>query len=113
MGETRKVVRVACSVPNGIALRLSQEFTEFGIKGMRLVGDPVILRGPTSPRSDFSPGEEITDVDAEFWAKWLAQNARNPLVVNKSLRDFDEKPKDETAKPEQGKSNKKGGAKAP
>jgi len=91
----QKMVKVACLIPNGIMIRLSKvgwdDGTRDGVKPMVHDGPGVRLNGPsplhtgagnTSP-PDLDPG--ITEVDAEWWGKWLTQNALNPAVEMKQI----------------------------
>lgn len=70
MAEQRKTVSVSCAVPNGVHLRL-HEMREgpLGIRTAVMVGNSVELRPGTN-----------AGIDAEFFAKWLAQNADSDLV---------------------------------
>lgn len=92
--DARKPVQVSCDIPNGIALQLARPMDDgTGHTQMRRYGDVVTLNGPRSLRAeqgaDNSP--EINDVDPEFWAAWLEQNAANPLVVNQRIRAVGER----------------------
>lgn len=88
---------VACKIPNGLLLRVGnwQEHNvsdRFG--GTRLekvwapVGEPVKINGPArgfgeAPRHPEHDGFAITHgVDAEFWAKWWADNQDLDAVKN-------------------------------
>lgn len=89
------VVRIACLIPNGIAIRLSKigwdDGTGDGVKPMVHDGPGIRLNGPSSLHAgagntspvDVEPG--VTEVDEEWWGKWLTQNARNPAVEMKHI----------------------------
>lgn len=95
MAQDRPKVRVACTVPNGLALQLLEPFDDgSGLPAMRRVGPRVVIKGSVSPRSDLANGPEITEIDAEFWEKWLAQNKDTALVTEKAVR-LHEEPKAE------------------
>ena len=102
-------VKVACSVPNGLAIRLFKvgydDGTGDNVKPMIGDGAGVRLNGPsalhtgagnTSP-TDLEPG--ITEVDAEWWGKWLAQNQQNPFVAERFVYEFKEEAKAEAPNP--------------
>lgn len=65
-------VTIACSLRNGLVLG-ADEF-----------GRQIALR--PAPTGAASPGTvpviSFTEVDADFWAAWLAANANNALVTN-------------------------------
>jgi hypothetical protein len=95
------IVKVACSVVNGVMIRLYKEGyddgTGDGIKPMVKDGPGVRLRGPSALYAgtanaggdDLVP--EITEVDAEWFAEWMKQNAQNPMVTFGAIRVADEK----------------------
>jgi hypothetical protein len=91
-------VQVACKMPNGIKLRLfAMEDTLEPIAGgatrtvkrARAVGEPVTLNGNALafgqiPEYKIIGGYAITeDVDAQFFAEWLRQNADSDIVKNR------------------------------
>lgn len=97
MSETRSVVKVACSIVNGLKLRVSRpgydEGTGSGMKMPAFDAQQVTLKGPSpidagvgSPSSSKTGGVGITEVDAEFFARWLEQNERNPIVQQGCVR---------------------------
>lgn len=101
MQPERKTVRIACRIPNGVAIRLSKVGWDdgTGVKPTVHDGPGIRLNGPsplhtgagnTSP-DDLEPG--ITDVDAEWWGKWLAQNRLNPAVQLKQIFLLEEEAK--------------------
>lgn len=92
--EKRRMVRVACLVPNGIMIRLQKDGPDDG--GGRSVvvhdGPGVRLNGPsghntgagaTAPEG-MEPG--YTEVDAEWFEAWLKQHRLDPLVTGKHVR---------------------------
>lgn len=96
-----KPARVACSVMNGISIRLSKPGYDdgTGVKPMIHDGPPVVLRGPSSlhagTANSWGAGSEpvVNEVDADWMGRWLEQNAENPLVADghiKVLREDDE-----------------------
>lgn len=96
------MVKVACTVPNGITLRLYKsgydDGTGDGVKPMVYDGDQVRLAGPSSlhtgahatARGDIEP--TLTEVDGEWWAKWIKQNENNPAVTGGHIREHREQP---------------------
>lgn len=73
--KPRRTVKVACSIPNGVQLRLNEPNPD-GSGEMRPKGHPVALSGPSTAsagagapvRTDLGPA--ITEVDEEFWKAW-------------------------------------------
>lgn len=81
------VVRVTCSVPNGVELRLFEPREEpLGVTTMVQTGETARLLGPTAD----GPGH--TDVDKAFYDKWLEQNPDSPLLARGLIRVEEEKP---------------------
>jgi hypothetical protein len=85
--QERAKVRVACTIVNGVELRLSDRTFDDGT-GMRHavpVGEPVRLNGASAlPAGAGNPGDGaagVTEVDAEWWGKWLEQNQGSPLLA--------------------------------
>ena len=93
-------VTVACKLPNGLKLRLhtmvdvDMPLMGGGVKTVKEARpnpevDPVTINGaafnPLEPaRCLVVGGYALTpNVDAQFMAEWLKQNARSPLVLNK------------------------------
>lgn len=89
-----QTITVACKLPHGLVLQLQREekFQEPSLGGYRDAkrfvkeGDPVTIKGWARP-ADQAPlvpiagGFALTHgVDAEFWDKWLEQNAEHPSV---------------------------------
>lgn len=73
-----ETVAVTCYVPGGLALQLSEEFkNEAGGVEMRRVGPLVLI-----PTGD-------SQVDAAFWAAWVAQNGQNPLLLGRFILRLD------------------------
>jgi hypothetical protein len=105
-GQRRKV-RVACSVPNGIQLRLNQPGPGGAGEPMVGQGAPVVLTGPSSAntgagaqtRTDLGPA--ITEVDEEFWRAWADQHKNDPLLTGGSVHCLDDAPSAEQAKNDQ------------
>lgn len=73
--EKRNTVKVGCTVPNGLELRLYKlgHPDESGSRRQVPEGPTVTLRGAETP------------VDAEFWRAWLAQNERTTFVTEKQV----------------------------
>lgn len=98
--EKRKTVRVACTITNGAMLQLWQkgfdDGTGDGERMPRKDGLAVRLNGPSAlhtgagatHRADVEPG--VTEVDAEWWGKWLDQNKLNPAVDSGAIREVKE-----------------------
>ncbi len=106
MSDERRKVQVACYQPGGLMLRLFRPGYNDGIGQIPMVdGVGVRLTGPSSmtaggvgnPGSSDLPG--ITDVDAEWWERWVAQNkGKNPLYDEGLIRLVEE-PADENPIP--------------
>lgn len=95
MADERKTVRVACTIPNGLELRIQREGHDdgSGVRHMVYVGDPVVVRGPeaTSAGVNQPAGELVTtEVDAGFFATWLAQHENDPLVTQRAIYAIDD-----------------------
>lgn len=96
----RPKVRVACSVPNGLAIRLFKVGYDDGTghnpmiwdgPGIRLNGPSALQAGTNNTTGELiEPG--ITEVDAEWWGLWLAQNAQNPFVGEHMVYEFKPEP---------------------
>ena len=86
---------VACKIPTGLILRVFNfedydELTSGGgyrtVKRAVPVGEPVKIHGPATkfgeaPKTQISGGYALThNVDADFFAAWLAQNADHDAV---------------------------------
>lgn len=103
----RAKIKVACTVPNGLAIRLFKvgydDGTGDNVKPMIGDGPGIRLHGPSALHTGVSntggiglePG--ITEVDAEWWGLWLKQNEKNPFVGECLVYEF----KDEGKKAEQ------------
>lgn len=91
-------VTVACKMPNGVQLRVFRMVEQAELVmggGTRMtqraepIGNPVILKGNAipfgvTPEHKIIGGYALTeDVDAQFFRKWLEQNADSALVQNK------------------------------
>ncbi len=93
-GKAHRSVTVACKIPNGLTLQLCEERrstetaqgTTRDVVTYSKVGDVIIVAGPAYPngstpkgfkrRPDDADGFALTHkVPAEFWEKWIAQNA--------------------------------------
>ncbi len=102
--QTGRTVTVACKFPAGIRLQLCTEvkFVEETMAGGRIqrtrydkVGETYIVRGPSTPNGQTPKGYKRPEVEggyaltsnipADFWEKWLHQNAENPLVTGKMI----------------------------
>lgn len=93
-------VTVACKIPHGIVMQLAVKTTYFEDtpSGSRertrydKAGERVFIRGnsrPVNPPAGFPDPGPIAfgygltpDVDAEFFAEWMRQNAKAPMVAN-------------------------------
>jgi len=98
MEQERKTVKIRCGVANGIELQLwKQGFDDgTGVKPTVVDGLPVRLKGPSGLRAGVGNTNlkdliEVTEVDAEWWSKWLAQNAKNPMVEMGFIGPVEEK----------------------
>lgn len=90
-----ETVTVACSVVNGISLRLTRpgEDDGTGYRPPRLSGLDVRLMGPSARGAGTNngfraaPGRAVMneDIDVEFMKEWLEQNRLNPLVMGGSI----------------------------
>ncbi len=90
-----RTVKIACLIPNGIYVRLYKsgfdDGTGDGVKPTVHDGPAVRLNGPSPLHTgvgntdpvDIEPG--FTEVDAEWWEKWVEQNAINPAVATKQI----------------------------
>lgn len=92
--EQKRTVRVACTIPNGLLIRLQRLSKDDGHgrvmvwdgPGLRLNGPDVGTAGGvgnTSP-AGLEPG--ITEVDAEWWTAWCAQHQKDPLLTDEHVR---------------------------
>lgn len=97
MAETntrRATVTVACKMPHGLHLQLSDVRMETPPQGGREVavhfpmGDRVTLAGANAGNRDGAnpdgrsvAGYGLTEVDAEFWSRWVEQNKAFPPLV--------------------------------
>lgn len=96
------MVKVACHVLNGLAIRLFREARDPVSGGPTMVQDGVGVRlnGPSSAMSGagntspegLAPG--ITEVDEDWMKRWMEQNAQNPPVSMKQVYVLDEETKD-------------------
>jgi hypothetical protein len=88
-------VTVACKIPSGLVLRIMEahDFDEPVLGGgtrtvklHRQIGDYVQIKGNSAPHGIplvLHGGYALTpNVDADFWAKWLEQNAGTDMVKN-------------------------------
>jgi hypothetical protein len=95
----RKMVQVACHIPNGIMICLWKpgydDGTGDGVKTTIRDGATVRLNGPPSLHlgvnamdgAGLPPG--LTEIDHEWWTKWLAANQKNPFVMQKQVYLFE------------------------
>ena len=98
--DTRKTVRVACRLVNGIELRLHKPGYDDGTgSGYRpaILDRRVALKGPHSRAAGVgqaSMGEPLINegVDADFMAAWLSQNAKSMLVGERLIYVVDGEP---------------------
>lgn len=97
-GEKRETVKIACSHMNGMMLNLyTRRQGDLGEPIMRREGAGVRLNGPSGVMGGTNAGAEgepgITEVDAEWWSKWLEQNkGKNPLLDLGVIREMQENP---------------------
>jgi hypothetical protein len=88
--EKRKTVKVSCTQTNGLSICLFHKGYDDGT-GIRQVvrdGPHIRLNGPSGLIAGTTTGDHshggapgITEVDAEWWSKWLEQNTgKNPLL---------------------------------
>lgn len=103
MGQDRKMVRVACLVPNGYMIRLSKPGFDDGTgdgarptvhdgPGVRLNGPSALNTGAGSTESA-EPG--VTEVDAGWFDRWLKQHELDPVVTMDQVYVLDDgEPKD-------------------
>ncbi len=99
--ERVRTVKVTCDVVNGVMIRISKpgydDGTFDGAKMAAWDGPGIRLNGPSALRAGAGnsdglnqrPGE--TEVDAEWFDRWLAQNELNPLVAGGHVRKAEEK----------------------
>lgn len=105
-GKGSAVVTVACKIPNGLVLQLCKpteypEETRSGTvmrKRFDKFGERIIVSGPAYPNGNIPGfparpmivgGYALTPgVNAEFFAEWIAQNAKAPFVANKMIFGF-------------------------
>lgn len=77
--KTRNTVNVACKLPHGLVLQLfALGKTEDEKPIMRPASDPVTLKGANS--SSIIGGFGLTEVPADFWDAWMAQNKTHPAI---------------------------------
>lgn len=94
-------VRVACLIPNGLMIRLTETGPDDGTgSGAHIMGQSagVRLNGPSSrrmgasatARQDLEPG--VTEVEKAFMEKWLDQHKLDPAVTMRQVWILDENP---------------------
>lgn len=89
-------VKVACSIPNGIALRLTKMIDVGGGEQAFPYGDEVLLKGPATlshganADSRATGSSIVNDVDGDFWKQWFEQNRQGALVTSGALRHLKE-----------------------
>lgn len=73
-------IKIACRIPNGVTLQLSERRSNGLFDEMVQVGEPVAISGP-------SAGAEvgITEIDPSFWSKWIEQNKGSALIASGAL----------------------------
>lgn len=96
MAEERKKVGVACSIVNGVELRLHERIYDddtasaTGRKVAIPVGESVVLRGPSALAAGTGhPGDGaavVTQVDAEWFARWEEQNKGSTLLESGAIK---------------------------
>lgn len=97
----RRMVKVACSVVNGIAIRLSEPGYDDGTgKPARAAGGYVTIPGPSSlntgVNNTVSYEPVVSEIDADFIERWMEANQKNPMVTSGMLVVLQGEP-DETA----------------
>lgn len=101
--ESKKTVRIACFVPNGVMIRLQKDGPDDGT-GMRTIahdGPGVRLNGMSShglgagmtAPEGLDPG--ITEVDAEWFDAWTKQHKLDPMLVGEHIRVIKDDPEGE------------------
>lgn len=97
--EDRRIVKIACNIQNGVVLHLfTHTKGEMGEPRVLRDGATVRLAGPVGVMggTNQSPSEwpaVITEVDAEWWEKWKAQNiGKNALLDHGAIREWQENP---------------------
>lgn len=94
-------VRVACLIPNGLLIRITQQGPDDGTgSGAHMVGQSagVRLNGPSSHRmgagatgrQDLEPG--VKEVEKRFMETWLDQHKLDPTVTMRQVWILDENP---------------------
>lgn len=86
----RRMAKVACSVVNGIAIRLSEPGYDDGTgKPARAAGGYVTIPGPSSLHTGVNNTAAyepvISEVDADFIERWMEANQKNPMVTSGML----------------------------
>lgn len=86
----RRMAKVACSVVNGIAIRLSEPGYDDGTgKPARASGSYVTIPGPSSLHTGVNNTASyepvISEVDADFIERWMEANQKNPMVTSGML----------------------------
>ncbi len=106
--EKPEMVKVACKIPNGIELRLFKQGFDDGTGQRPLIHDQtkprVFLAGPNTLGAgvgntmvETAPAVH-SDVDAEYFAEWLKQNEKNPLVTKGFIVQVDKEREEREAK---------------
>jgi hypothetical protein len=98
MSNSGNTVTIACKIPNGIILRLGnmvERVEPVALGGVRVVsewqpdGNTIELKGPRRfpGQSPEQEGAAILNhgIDASAWEKWLSENERSAMVVNKQV----------------------------
>lgn len=86
----RRMAKVACSVVNGIAIRLSEPGYDDGTgKPARAAGGYVTIPGPSSlhtgVNNTVSYEPVVSEIDADFIERWMEANQKNPMVTSGML----------------------------
>lgn len=98
VSKAATTVTVACKLPNGLWLQLYQmgkeiEATPAGTREVPKsvkIGDPIKIAGCAlpfgqAPEIPMPGGYALTQVPADFWAKWLHDNADADVVKNRLI----------------------------
>lgn len=84
--ERKRTVKVMCSIPNGVELRVQGEGYDDGTgSGKTMQGpitDRIVLRGPNTTDAGVNSATVVApvenEVDAELWARWKGQFKKQP-----------------------------------
>jgi hypothetical protein len=96
--KSASTVTVACKLPNGLILQLWEMGDEFEssptgtrtIKKAHKKGEPIKLNGCALkfgqvPEVPMPGGYALTQVPADFWEEWVAQDPNRDVLVNRVI----------------------------